>query len=95
MEAAKGDMGAVKLHLAKFLLAYWNTIPLAYATASSRADAVQPDTRMTDGRPSQSNSMLANTDDYQRWIAGIQEETQYGEDNATRLEPLLMAPAPG
>ena len=58
MEAAKGDMGAVKLSCDVSCLLEYNTIGVfAYATARSRADAVQPDTRMTDGRPSQSNSM--------------------------------------
>ena len=57
MKAAKGDLGAVKLHLAKFLLAYRNA---THATTGespamlllgrgprTRLDAVRPDTRKT------------------------------------------------
>ena len=60
MKVAKGDLGAVKLHLAKFLLAYRNA---THATTGespamlllgrglrTRLDAVRPDTRKTVGR---------------------------------------------
>ena len=57
MKAAKGDLVAVKLHLAKFLLAYRNAIQaiteespamlLLGRGLRTRLDAVRPDTRKT------------------------------------------------
>ena len=89
MKAAKGDLGAVKLHLAKFLLAYRNATLLVRGRRT-RLDAVRPDTRKTverrqaisveqRGGKDRSFSVgekvaVRNYRDDQRWIAGIIQE---------------------